>query len=52
MHFLKESFNAPLPMTRCIIIILKNDFIITEPIFYGWNVKIIQNINVYGRIDC
>ena len=37
-------------MTRCIIV-QKNDFISTEPIFYRLKEKIIQDFNVHVRND-
>ena len=38
-------------MTRCIIA-LKNNFIVTKPIFYQWNEKIIQDFNIHMYMDC
>ena len=47
----KKSFNSFCSMTRCIII-LKNNFNITKPIFYLCNEKIIQVLHVNNCIDC
>ena len=48
---LKKSFHPLSSVTRCIIV-LKNDFIITKPIFYQLNRKIIQNFYICKCIDC
>ena len=49
--FPKQDFNPLCSMTR-FIIVLKNGFVITKPIFYQWNEKIIQDFNVPTSIDC
>ena len=38
-------------VARCIIL-LKNDVVITKPIFYWWNETSVQNFNVHLCIDC
>ena len=48
--FLRKSLKLFCSVTRCIIV-LKNDFIITEPSFYRWNQNIIRDYNVYNCIN-
>ena len=47
----KRSYNHLCSVTRCIIV-FKNDFIFTKKIFNLWNIKIIQDFNVYMCSDC